>query len=130
MNTRSVRVRLHTSTNQFFPLPSSLTSELIRPTYTLPLVSITVPYLPVRIADRILSRLFMLSSVKVGTDRFADFMYSVRHERTRGQHSKQVNIIHSSHFFLSFFPRIIPQFSAVSIPTSGGSQSSRWYGRT
>jgi hypothetical protein len=59
MNTRSLTVRLVTSTNQFFPLPSSLTRELIIPTCTFPLVSTTLPYLPVRIEERILSRLFI-----------------------------------------------------------------------
>ena len=59
MNTRSLTVRLVTVTIQFFPLPSSRMMQLIRPTCTLPFGSITLPYLPVRIAERILSRLFI-----------------------------------------------------------------------
>ena len=63
MNTRSFTVRLVSVTIQFLPLPSSRMMQLMRPTCTLPLVSTTLPYLPVRIAARILSRLFISFSL-------------------------------------------------------------------
>ena len=59
IKTCSLTVRLVTDTIQFLPLPSSRMIELMMPTCTLPLVSTTLPYLPVRMAERILSRLFI-----------------------------------------------------------------------
>ena len=59
MKTLSLAVLLVTVTIQFRPLPSSLSMPLIIPTYTLPFGSTTVPYLPVRIAAKSLSKLFI-----------------------------------------------------------------------